>query len=72
MTIARAQLSKRGVYKTRNGEAGGNSARDYRYYNESPQSYKTDREDRIFDTKGFKDKIKEVTDEFNKKSNRKK
>lgn len=51
------------------GHRESNRTKDYRYYNESPQTYKTDREDRIFDTKGFKQKLREAAEGFSKRIN---
>jgi hypothetical protein len=59
-----------GEYNVSPGHRERNVIRDYRYHNESPSTYKTDREDRIFDTKGFKDKLNEVQKEFSKKTNK--
>ena len=77
MTIARQQLSKRGVYKTRQGGIR-NPARDYTQYNSDPTTYKVDREradpkyDRsrsIMDSKGFKDALGKIQKEFGSRIN---
>ena len=52
------------------GEYHGNRAQNRKQYNESPSTYKTDRQDRLFDTEGFKRAIEEAGKIFKKKTNR--